>query len=1711
MTLKKPSDIFTDKETSGIFNTPEVSSDITETYDRFRDNLDRVNILSEKVEQLSHQLSEKLDRTDLENAMLSQLMVLDENFKSLQNQVKGLNKEDLRDFRTTVADLTEIVEGLVEEELPKYKKQVTRNEVRIGEKFNQLKEVVEENISGIREEIDTRDNNIAEVIDNNLEYFNNQLQETSNEVKRTTNTYNKLSKIIESRVSKENEKLEEYSQVIKSLYEAFVELETSLQEETSTQLQVIEEKFETISSDVNTRIDSIDEEVDNIKDKVSSEISNIKADVVINEQHLKNFGETIKEYDIHLEEVDKYLQEHHQELFTLKEEVFAEIEEIPVGNLQENLERLERKIDFIKETYSRIEPDVVVQEVIKEGLLNEPPSTKNSDPLTPLDQNFVTLDQLQQHYRLFLNRIQQQLSTIGGGGETQFRYLDDVVGLATNSSFYDGKVLSWNSTTNKAEFISIGDLDDDTLDTVTTRGNTTNNGIGVSFVNLPVGSVISGASSITANIGNESLNAVLEYGNSANLSIGDYGLPFGITGVPYVVYELNNVPTPAIQVGDIIGGAAIPVESAILYVGVGTYNKILISDKNFPVGGVLPEEDTVLTFARPIVNAGLSIATQADTDITLNPGAGGQVVTHSDILPYTTNEWSLGSPGKRFKEVWFGTGTIYVQDETLGNDQALGARDGNFYIDGGAGLEVGEWILRDNTLQIKDNTRDVYIGSLGATADIIFNRAVRVENATNRTAFYSDRTGRTQFYPPTIPAGDIGGMSIIGSTNGAYQPVVNAGGMLHITGNDGAVSRITNDGFGTGAFPAYISRAARGTAASPSAIVSGDILSRYSTVGFGTTAFPTGPAATNIEVYARENFTNTAQGTEYRIYTAPLGSTTKTLDVTINTSGLSFVGAGSTINSGITFYDNSRLTYFPPQTAGTADKFLKVTNEGGNYVMSWQTPPTIEGAVIYKGLYTLATNTPPITDATGEAGWQYTVVGVGTTNFGLNGDLYLQDGDLLIHNGTHYDLIPGLRTQLNSDWNATTGVTAILNKPNIVNQIIGGTGVTLSPSNGIGTVTINATGTQNLNSVLTNGNTSALGINVGVVSATSYYGNGANLTGVVKSIIAGTAIGVTNTNGQYTISATPQVNSDWNSNVGVASILNKPNIVNQIVAGGGISIAPANGIGIVTVTTTYAPVAGVATYAVTAGYSTSAGIATYATIAGYSTSSGIATYASSAGIATYASTAGIATYASTAGIATIAGYASTAGISSTSQGLTGTPNITVGIITASNLIVSGGASFTGVVTASSYNGSGTNLTGIVTSIIAGTGITVSNSTGQVTINATATGIGQTGYYGAFYDTTNQSNAGIGTWNFVKIGNTYSSNGVSIASTDRITFAYGGVYAINYEMHFRNTVTSIQNVDVWFRKNGSDIANSNSSFNIDAKGTGPDGLLCATVQYIVNVNANDYVQILWNGNHAGIALTTTSAQASPTIPVSPSVIVGVTQASNVLANTQDLNTTLGYGNTTSRGMSVGVVTTTKLVCTDGGTFTGIVTATSFSGSGTPLTGIVTSLVAGSNISLSGSTGQVTITATGAGGRTLVSKTADQSITSDNTLNNDSQLLFPMLANTKYQFKLEVFFDTGTTPDFKWRHTGPASPTLVRIVERGSVPGSGTLSFNIATAYSTADNTLTSTSGTTGGYVTLEGIIHNGANAGDFHFQWSQNSSSATATTVRAGSYIEYVQV
>ena len=114
------------------------------------------------------------------------------------------------------------------------------------------------------------------------------------------------------------------------------------------------------------------------------------------------------------------------------------IEDVIEESLEEVLEVLEEHKEELKET-TLIEKSL--------GLLAEPSDIKvQNDTLTPLNQKFATLDDLHKHYSTFLSRIQQQLSTLGGGGETRLEFLDDV---DRDSAKTDNYFLKYDATINK--------------------------------------------------------------------------------------------------------------------------------------------------------------------------------------------------------------------------------------------------------------------------------------------------------------------------------------------------------------------------------------------------------------------------------------------------------------------------------------------------------------------------------------------------------------------------------------------------------------------------------------------------------------------------------------------------------------------------------------------------------------------------------------------------------------------------------------------------------------------------------------------------------------------------------------------------------------------------------------------------------------------------------------------------------------------------------------------------------------------------------------------------------------------------------------------------------------------------------------------------------------------------------------------------------------
>jgi len=115
---------------------------------------------------------------------------------------------------------------------------------------------------------------------------------------------------------------------------------------------------------------------------------------------------------------------------------------------------------------------------------------------------------------------------------------------------------------------------------------------------------------------------------------------------------------------------------------------------------------------------------------------------------------------------------------------------------------------------------------------------------------------------------------------------------------------------------------------------------------------------------------------------------------------------------------------------------------------------------------------------------------------------------------------------------------------------------------------------------------------------------------------------------------------------------------------------------------------------------------------------------------------------------------------------------------------------------------------------------------------------------------------------------------------------------------------------------------------------------------------------------------------------------------------------------------------------------------------------------------------------------------------------------MGANTKYRFRARIWVSTKAASDFKWRHVGPASPSFLRIYRMHRNPSTGAVNVEaLDSAYSAADLTVLFT-GDSEFPITIEGIIHNGANPGDFEFHWAQNAAVVEDTRVRAGSFIEY---
>lgn len=148
-------------------------------------------------------------------------------------------------------------------------------------------------------------------------------------------------------------------------------------------------------------------------------------------------------------------------------------------------------------------------------------------------------------------------------------------------------------------------------------------------------------------------------------------------------------------------------------------------------------------------------------------------------------------------------------------------------------------------------------------------------------------------------------------------------------------------------------------------------------------------------------------------------------------------------------------------------------------------------------------------------------------------------------------------------------------------------------------------------------------------------------------------------------------------------------------------------------------------------------------------------------------------------------------------------------------------------------------------------------------------------YGSFSSNLDQLAASTGSTYVVEYTSTEYSSGVYLDSDSRIYVRNYGIYNIQFSLQLANSTNDAQYADVWFRKNGTDIANSGSRFGMPArKSTGDPSHMIGTMNIFLELNGGDYFEIAGAVSDVGVSLEHFAADTGLPRPAIPSVITTV---------------------------------------------------------------------------------------------------------------------------------------------------------------------------------------------------------------------------------------------
>jgi hypothetical protein len=151
-----------------------------------------------------------------------------------------------------------------------------------------------------------------------------------------------------------------------------------------------------------------------------------------------------------------------------------------------------------------------------------------------------------------------------------------------------------------------------------------------------------------------------------------------------------------------------------------------------------------------------------------------------------------------------------------------------------------------------------------------------------------------------------------------------------------------------------------------------------------------------------------------------------------------------------------------------------------------------------------------------------------------------------------------------------------------------------------------------------------------------------------------------------------------------------------------------------------------------------------------------------------------------------------------------------------------------------------------------------DGTKEIDLTTTVVNLSKEFFYGSFYHTASQTAQGA-----LLLNTTDISKGVSITNSSRITFAYPGVYDIQFSSQFIKTDSGSDPVEIWLKKNGTNVEWSNTRLML--QGNNEEHI--AAWNWFVNITAaGQYVEIFWYSPDTSVSLYSIGASnGRPGIP------------------------------------------------------------------------------------------------------------------------------------------------------------------------------------------------------------------------------------------------------